>query len=69
MDHALRRNALDRSRQAVTRELEDNNSHWTKLILGDCKRIGLSLEGTIELAGRRADFRRRTFHGMLTPDE
>ena len=67
--HALRRNDTDRSRQAVLRELEDQDSYWTKLVLRDCEKANHSMEEMMVKAQGRHAFRKITYHGGLTLNE
>ena len=59
--HALRREDTDRSKQAVTTELKNKESLWTKLVLRDCAKVGVPMEEMILLSGDRAKFRKMTF--------
>jgi hypothetical protein len=61
--HALRREDIDRSKQAVITELKNKGSLWTKLVLRDCATIGVTMEKMILLSEDRAKFRRITFLG------
>jgi hypothetical protein len=57
--HALRRSDNDKSRIAVTSELNDTSSKWTKLVLTDCRKVGINLKGLQNLALDRRAFRRK----------
>ena len=59
--HALRRTDRDRSKIAVTKELKDPTSKWTKLVQQDCSKTGLEFANLAVIAQDREKFRDYTF--------